>query len=137
MNGLIYQLASIFQSTLPRGERPLSPFKYAYLKDISIHAPTRGATYIGAGVHHIRGISIHAPTRGATVIAINSGNRSMIFQSTLPRGERPYLYDVKETLNKFQSTLPRGERLMIVYHCPLSDIISIHAPTRGATYSFW
>ena len=35
--------------------------------NISIHAPTRGATYTGGGVHHIRGISIHAPTRGATL----------------------------------------------------------------------
>ena len=34
--------------------------------DISIHAPTRGATYISKKVGYGIAISIHAPTRGAT-----------------------------------------------------------------------
>ena len=33
-----------------------------------------------------------------------------IFQSTLPRGERPYMGMDKTTNKRFQSTLPRGER---------------------------
>ena len=33
---------------------------------ISIHAPTRGATSIGRSSADVRRISIHAPTRGAT-----------------------------------------------------------------------
>jgi len=36
---------------------------------ISIHAPTRGATFSGAAGHGISLISIHAPTRGATCFA--------------------------------------------------------------------
>ena len=42
--------------------------------DISIHAPTRGATWwdLDRGVIHL--ISIHAPTRGATM-ASKTGNR--------------------------------------------------------------
>ena len=36
---------------------------------VSIHAPTRGATEIDAGVSKIEEVSIHAPTRGATGIA--------------------------------------------------------------------
>ena len=34
----------------------------------------------------------------------------IIFQSTLPRGERHLYCFQDQTLNKFQSTLPRGER---------------------------
>ena len=34
----------IFQSTLPRGERPVQALAYAFHMDISIHAPARGAT---------------------------------------------------------------------------------------------
>ena len=76
-----------FQSTLPRGERQslhshISPVDY-----ISIHAPTRGAT-ADSGFQLLLGeISIHAPTRGATSCpGITDG--IIIFQSTLPRGER-------------------------------------------------
>ena len=36
------------------------------LINISIHAPTRGATYISKKVGYGIAISIHAPTRGAT-----------------------------------------------------------------------
>ena len=102
--------------------------------NISIHAPTRGATRTRTSKTRLtrtfqstlpRGerldrekisielstISIHAPTRGATTELLNAYNRD-IFQSTLPRGERhcKHLYcNCKQ--QKFQSTLPRGERL--------------------------
>ena len=33
---------------------------------ISIHAPVKGATYLGAGYQAGRWISIHAPVKGAT-----------------------------------------------------------------------
>ena len=100
--------------------------------DISIHAPTRGATApCGTGFQNSRYfnprshegsdaptsdkaamkiISIHAPTRGATSLAISKG-LFLIFQSTLPRGER-------QCAERVESTSVR---------------ISIHAPTRGAT----
>ena len=58
------------------------------LLHISIHAPTRGATCnedICVSFYHI---SIHAPTRGATQID-RCIDVNLIFQSTLPRGERP------------------------------------------------
>ena len=56
-------------------------------------------------------ISIHAPTRGATNPLSVLCSLEIIFQSTLPREERP--------------------RAFIL--CSLSSVISIHAPTRGAT----
>ena len=44
----IYRTGSLghygFQSTLPRGERPITAANATYTAGISIHAPTRGAT---------------------------------------------------------------------------------------------
>ena len=102
--------------------------------------------------HHI---SIHAPARGATAIQIVR-IYILIFQSTLPRGERlqaaicvPHIlryfnprsregsdkmiYINLKVTCKFQSTLPRGERLGQFFRKHPVHMISIHAPARGAT----
>ena len=148
---------SRFQSTLPRGERRYFRFYKPGKRQISIHAPARGATQVafalGAVVNTAfqstlpRGerpkivdeafdhgaISIHAPARGATFT--KSGMRSHIplFQSTLPRGERPDFRASNLVNSRFQSTLPRGERQCEMC-CDFPDPeISIHAPARGAT----
>ena len=55
-----------FQSTLPRGERPVSEYTAVTITGISIHAPARGATPQHFAVHSLFEISIHAPARGAT-----------------------------------------------------------------------
>ena len=56
----------VFQSTLPRGERPEERAFVRFLRMISIHAPARGATYPIAYTKVVQYISIHAPARGAT-----------------------------------------------------------------------
>ena len=99
--------------------------------NISIHAPTRGATYVAA-VRSIPGkISIHAPTRGATRKPDNNSNNSK-FQSTLPRGERHKrpLFFVCEAYFNPRSHEGSDQTLSSVRCSPQ---ISIHAPTRGAT----
>ena len=78
----------IFQSTLPREERQENGIEYDDLLDISIHAPTRGATIQELSQYNADTISIHAPTRGATPYT-NRKRGNAIFQSTLPREERP------------------------------------------------
>ena len=58
-----------FQSTLPRGERLAQYVIYYNHRNISIHAPARGATILilmKLKIFFI--ISIHAPARGATSI---------------------------------------------------------------------
>ena len=122
---------------------------------ISILAPTRGATRFICEQYAGLSISIHAPTRGATVFKIIKSVGYTIFQSTLPRGERPQPVKIYRLTGKFQSTLPRGERhfvlglfRVLVNFNPrshegsdtltnsgedASTNISIHAPTRGAT----
>ena len=59
----------------------------------------------------------------------------MLFQSTLPHGERRIsLLGVIEHF-EFQSTLPHGERRYDENGNAISGI-SIHAPTRGATATY-
>ena len=58
---------TIFQSTLPQGERLSKALIKMQLAVISIHAPTRGATERFPFISVRVVISIHAPTRGATL----------------------------------------------------------------------
>ena len=80
------------------------------MSDVSIHAPTQGATGLNNPSHEINAVSIHAPTQGATNKALTIRPRQV-----------------------FQSTRPRRARLNIC--CIGSPVISvsIHAPTQGAT----
>ena len=77
--------------------------------DVSIHAPTRGATSISCCFIFLWIVSIHAPTRGAT-----------------PRGSGRHGW------SRFQSTRPRGARHLHAVGRGRFRV-SIHAPTRGAT----
>ena len=98
---------------------------------VSIHAPTQGATSAAYEISGMPEVSIHAPTQGATVI-FQMLVHFRLFQSTLPRRERPpdSLYRCSAlSFNprshagsdtghvnifclyfRFQSTLPRRER---------------------------
>src|SRR5699024_6728550 len=79
---------------------------------ISIHAPARGATFLLLRRTQTQVISIHAPARGATLGSVLLCVNVLLFQSTLPHGERP-----------LEFVIPYPETK-----------ISIHAPARGATY---
>ena len=116
---------SKFQSTHPHGVRPIKSAFWIICFRVSIHAPTRGATYLKiveaynnlcfnprthtgcdrSNPKIIRGgkdVSIHAPTRGAT---LNDFLLSLVlqFQSTHPHGVRPafiiLLFILKECFN--------------------------------------
>ena len=56
-----------------------------------------------------------------------------LFQSTLPRRERPSATGYKGASSAFQSTLPRRERPLIITPVTKYRGISIHAPAKGAT----
>ena len=144
-------------------------------QEVSIHAPTRGATLRDKPIVLLLGVSIHAPTRGATVrrhylisavtfqsthphgVRLASGylqEASGWFQSTHPHGVRRKDSDVYVMPSVFQSTHPHGVRPLTDRQrryeqsfnprthtgcdCELctgqkSHVVSIHAPTRGAT----
>ena len=122
---------------------------------ISIHAPVKGVTKPGYNFVGWFLISIHAPVKGATSAEtrpshsrFDSNPRSregsdklrpglicstFVFQSTLPRRERPVQLESIFTCNGFQSTLPRRERQDPDGYIIVCKAISIHAPVKGAT----
>ncbi len=57
--------------------------------EVSIHAPTRGATCGEGHMSKVLEVSIHAPTRGATLARIKYPFANLTFQSTHPHGVRP------------------------------------------------
>ena len=100
-----------FQSTLPREERLA-----ATEKDFE---PAR--------------ISIHAPTRGATAVAPLYPQTGGKFQSTLPREERLYhSYGCRVGKDFNPRSHERSDRIIGLSRAAIK--ISIHAPTRGATW---
>ena len=101
--------------------------------DVSIHAPTRGATYIDK-THVVKYlVSIHAPTRGATA---HAALVTHTFSSFNPRphaggDSSSSITDVASV--SFQSTPPRGGRHKVRLSATTHSVVSIHAPARGAT----
>ncbi len=84
--------------------------QYIYFP-VSIHAPTRGATFSFRQLSMLQNVSIHAPTRGAT-----SGR------------------DIPDrVLHCFNSRTHAGCDVIAATHAALYSAVSIHAPTRGAT----
>ena len=148
-----YKIMDKFQSTHPHGVRRLGlivdsertrsfnprthtgcdiPSCFVHkIRKVSIHAPTRGATWQGTDkrrntksfnprthtgcdipsyfVHKIRKVSIHAPTRGATAFCGSFLSR-LLFQSTHPHGVRQMVLTLAAFLILFQSTHPHGVR---------------------------
>ena len=122
-----------FQSTLPQGERPCSGCEDAALCQISIHAPTRGAT---ATVKRWIGMIFNFNPRshkGSDIIRSCLRQRHWKFQSTLPQGERREM-DMPGTCNHWHFN-PRSHKGSDGFFRAASESlkISIHAPTRGAT----
>ena len=79
--------------------------------DVSIHAPTKGATGQLYVMDEEGNVSIHAPTKGAT-----TDTAFVVLLAT-----------------EFQSTHPRRVRLARGYAPSSPLFVSIHAPTKGAT----
>ena len=104
------QESMLFQSTHPHGVRLLGRIHDTLDILVSIHAPTRGATYLCSVTLCKYKVSIHAPTRGAT-------------------------WWTRHPCNQLPSFNPRTHT-----GCDLGQSayetavqVSIHAPTRGAT----
>ena len=121
----------LFQSTRPRGARLSGVMGMSNVSSVSIHAPTRGATPDGITRYHPHSVSIHAPTRGATRSAPSGPDRAT-FQSTRPRGARPGGGSSCTYYTSFNPRAHAGRDLVVVLHVH-TILVSIHAPTRGAT----
>ena len=104
-----------------------------WMEWISIHAPTRGATRTVSSPCFSSSFQSTLP-RGERPIYLHHLTFTARFQSTLPRGERQNVSSLFQVPTSFQSTLPRGERRGNGKSSSSSSRISIHAPTRGATF---
>ena len=104
----------------------------AQIVEISIHAPARGATHDQEHLEACQKISIHAPARGATCGGRKPAPGNQISIHAPARGATRTAA-VKSFGVVFQSTLPRGERRSGQKHRSYRCWISIHAPARGAT----
>ena len=106
------------------------------LCNISIHAPAKGATtkvYIVSNIALT--ISIHAPAKGATYSNLYFISK-FVFQSTLPRRERPASSAFVPLLANFNPRSREGSDISMFLYCAIAGI-SIHAPAKGATpFSF-
>ena len=134
------------------GSDDLTAGRRGVCRGISIHAPTRGATLPELQQRCWEFISIHAPTRGATK-SDPVGTSKVLFQSTLPRGERrlpprserqnlfyfnPRSHEGSDMqcyitiliARRFQSTLPRGERRRCFLWLALGNLFQSTLP-RG------
>ena len=93
-----------------------------------------GCDYRNAIENGASEVSIHAPTRGATIFDLRKFISVQTFQSTHPHGVRHTVTFGGNEEILFQSTHPHGVRpFWQLFHCLNTDIVSIHAPTRGAT----
>ena len=80
----------------------------------------------------LRPVSIHAPTRGATWSGLNVAGQE-VFQSTLPRGERrPGGGGSGAPIQGFNPRSHEGSDQVVPVQYRKGRV-SIHAPTRGAT----
>ena len=150
---------------------------YNALKKVSIHAPTRGATFAIQNTNILYYVSIHAPTRGATQLANYCKCSTKRFNPRTHTGCDLQVLIITVFVFLFQSTHPHGVRLCINHKiirilcfnprthtgcdaksrdeysivtsfnprthtgCDVVFImfsavlhVSIHAPTRGATF---
>ena len=125
-------MSLMFQSTLPRGERPVGRATAPVLLFVSIHAPAWGATSVLFFALHLylcfnprsrvgsdmvignevltRAVSIHAPAWGATSSYCQAYGHWAVSIHAPAWGATPTRCTRWPYLVKFQSTLPRGER---------------------------
>ena len=100
--------------------------------DISIHAPTRGATKCKHYRCLPKYISIHAPTRGATGPTSQVREGKDDFNPRSHEGSDGFVtVPIVDAINFNPRSHEGSDELLEIRS--ISDDISIHAPTRGAT----
>jgi len=124
-----------FQSTRPRRARLYNQINNPVAIPVSIHAPTQGATFqfpaFQRPVHRFNPRA-HAG-RDKTARSLLSSVSRFNPRAHAGRDQRKTVKSLQRT--RFQSTRPRRARLIGQMCFPLEYLVSIHAPTQGATFS--
>ena len=103
----------MFQSTRPHGARHINGGELVELDEFQSTRPHGARHDIQLLLQEWREVSIHAPTRGATYTHVRF-RRGYTFQSTRPHGARRARRKKRTAVEMFQSTRPHGARLMHV-----------------------
>ena len=104
-----------------------------YVSQVDFNPRSReGSDFNKYKINPIINISIHAPARGATII-ISRSWLILVFQSTLPRGERLLFTNTGHTRHPDFNPRSREGSDDGIQHTVHRESISIHAPARGAT----
>ena len=128
----------------------------AQRKIVSIHAPSQGATLQKRAWEYISTTFQSTHPHGVRRRKRKKRPRKRLFQSTHPHGVRPGTYENYSLCVKFQSTHPHGVRHLVLDTVKTAssfqsthphgvrpghdrrraklDGVSIHAPSRGATF---
>ncbi len=150
-------LHDLFQSTLPRGERPPAPLASGRRDTVSIHAPARGATFGMVATDSIctgfnprsragsdeanpaicsdsDDVSIHAPARGATLTDSTATARLAYVSIHAPaRGATMRSASDGHHAPCFNPRSRAGSDSNLALERQHIVNVSIHAPARGAT----
>ena len=124
-----------FQSTRPRGAR-LNNTRILYSIYYCFNPRAREGRdfFLGLAEGFIPIVSIHAPARGATDAFEFDGADAEGFQSTRPRGARPRRrYGGAPPRPRFNPRAREGRDFVDARELDVRDVVSIHAPARGAT----
>ena len=126
--------SSPFQYMPPRGGQHVVARGGLYALEVSIHAPTRGATPHSRHLLLRHGVSIHAPTRGATSRRRLRRCVPMRFNTCPHAGGNFRTWSRRGEHRSFNTCPHAGGNLDCLPPQPAPDSVSIHAPTRGATF---
>ena len=128
----IFHSSGVFQFTRPRGARQEVGVIEVYRAEVSIHAPTWGATFLQGERAGVRRFQFTRP-RGARPSPMPPKRREVNqFQFTRPRGARRSVPPCRYLLECFNSRAHVG-RDGGGWRLPRGGAVSIHAPTWGAT----
>ena len=124
-----------FKPRARTGRDVLLVFRCFRLRDVSSHAPARGATLDQRCVMVADDVSSHAPARGATPLETGHRLRRQVSSHAPARGATGQERDLGMA-TWFQATRPHGARHAGSRVNFRSLGVSSHAPARGATPTF-
>ena len=134
MQRLFYPSQAKFQSTLPRGERPLRIQRLQPWVKFQSTLP-RGERLASPPTlcRHRKRFNPRSRAGSDSGQWPEAGGRLLRFNPRSRAGSDSFARFTGEGLAEFQSTLPRGERQPRAPKFPVRVYVSIHAPAGGAT----
>ena len=131
---IIFIICIVFQSTLPRRERPNSTTLSKSFFDFNPRSREGSDIILIIPVHLLNDFNPRS-REGSDCLVHNKLHLYSYFNPRSREGSDFIAYAIRHSQMQFQSTLPRRERQHFSGSVPLWTSISIHAPAKGATVS--